>query len=135
MAADLYFDELAQRWEEEGLFARDEAGQLIRYEKKTQQDYDRAVTLTIDGVPITVRKAVPTKDAQGNVIYVDASGRTVPRATTIYDAAMQLLSRQNEELAAVGEPPRPAPIPALCHLEHLSPVGVCRVCAPSPPAI
>ncbi len=129
MAADLYFDELAQRWEEEGLFARDEAGQLIRYEKKTQQDYDRAVSLTIDGVPITVRKAVPTKDAQGNVIYIDASGRTVPRATTIFDAAMQLLARQNAEAKAAGEPPRPAPIPTLCHLEHLNPVGVCRVCA------
>jgi Fe-S-cluster-containing dehydrogenase component/CRP-like cAMP-binding protein len=129
MAADLYFDELAQRWEEEGLFARDEAGQLIRYERKTQQDYDRAVTLTIDGVPITVRKAVPAKDAQGNVIYVDASGRTVPRATTIYDAAMQLLARQNADARNAGELPRPAPIPTLCHLEHLSPVGVCRVCA------
>ncbi len=129
MAADLYFDQLAQRWEEEGLFARDEAGQLIRYEKKTQQDYDSTVTLTIDGAPITVRKAVPSKDAQGNVIYVDAAGRTLPRPTTIYDAALQLLQQQNEQLRAAGDAPRPVPIPTLCHLEHLQPVGVCRVCA------
>ena len=52
MAADLYLDQLAQRWEEEGLFARDEEGQLIRYVKKTQQDYDKPVTVTIDGEPI-----------------------------------------------------------------------------------
>ena len=129
MPADLYLDQLAQRWEEEGLFARDEEGQLIRYVKKTQQDYDKTVTITIDGSPITVRKAVPTKDAQGNVIYADAAGRTLPRATTIYDAAMQLLARQNDELRAAGQPTRPTSIPTLCHQEHMSPVGVCRVCA------
>ena len=97
MAADLYLDQLAQRWDEEGLFARDDEGQLIRYVKKQEEDYDKSVTVTIDGEPITVKKAVPTRDAQGNVIYVDASGRTMPRATTIYDAAMQLLGRQNEQ--------------------------------------
>src|SRR5688500_12551648 len=129
MAADLYLDQLAQRWEEEGLFARDEEGQLIRYVKKTQQDYDKTVTITIDGSPVTVRKAVPAKDAQGNVIYADASGRTLPRATTIYDAAMQLVARQNDELRAAGKPTKPTSIPALCLQERMSPVGVCRVCA------
>jgi len=129
MAADLYLDQLAQRWDEEGLFARDDEGQLIRYVKKREEDYDKSVTVTIDGEPIAVKKAVPTRDAQGNVIYVDASGRTMPRATTIYDAAMQLLSRQNVQRKALGQPPRLAPIPTLCHQEHLQPVGVCRVCA------
>ncbi|MCI0357934.1 MAG: cyclic nucleotide-binding domain-containing protein [Planctomycetaceae bacterium] len=129
MAADLYLDQLAQRWDEEGLFARDDEGQLIRYVKKQEEDYDKSVTVTIDGEPITVKKAVPTRDAQGNVIYVDASGRTMPRATTIYDAAMQLLGRQNEQRKALGDPPRLQPIPTLCHQEHLHPVGVCRVCA------
>jgi CRP-like cAMP-binding protein/Fe-S-cluster-containing hydrogenase component 2 len=129
MAADLYLDQLAQRWDEEGLFARDDEGQLIRYVKKQEEDYDKSVTVTIDGEPIAVKKAVPTRDAQGNVIYIDASGRTMPRATTIYDAAMQLLGRQNEQRKALGEPPRLQPIPTLCHQEHLHPVGVCRVCA------
>jgi Fe-S-cluster-containing hydrogenase component 2/CRP-like cAMP-binding protein len=129
MAADLYLDQLAQRWDEEGLFARDDEGQLIRYVKKQEEDYDKSVTVTIDGEAITVKKAVPTRDAQGNVIYVDAAGRTMPRATTIYDAAMQLLARQNSERKALGDPPRLAPIPTLCHQEHLHPVGVCRVCA------
>src|SRR5688572_11234228 len=129
MAVDLYLDQLAQRWEEEGLFARDDDGQLIRYVKKTLDDYDKSVRLTIDGSEITVKKAVPTRDAQGNIVYADAAGRTVPRATTIYDAAMQLLRRQNRERVAAGESPRVQPIPTLCHLEHLHPVGVCRVCA------
>jgi CRP-like cAMP-binding protein/Fe-S-cluster-containing hydrogenase component 2 len=129
MAVDLYLDQLAQRWEEEGLFARDDDGQLIRYVKKTLDDYDKSVRLTIDGSEITVKKAVPTRDAQGNIVYADAAGRTVPRATTIYDAAMQLLRRQNRDRVAAGESPRVQPIPTLCHLEHLHPVGVCRVCA------
>ena len=129
MAADLYLDQLAQRWDEEGLFARDDEGQLIRYVKKQEEDYDKAVTVTIDGEEITVKKAVPSRDAQGNVIYVDASGRTMPRATTIYDAARQLLGRQNEQRKALGQSPRLQPIPTLCHQEHLHPVGVCRVCA------
>ena len=67
--------------DEESLFARDVAGQLIRVVAARQQDYDAPVTLTIDGTEITVMKAVPSTDAQGNIIN-DEHGRTVPRRTT-----------------------------------------------------
>lgn len=117
---DVYFDEIAHLWEEEGLFARDMRGQLIRLEEATAKDYDEVVTLSIDGREIQVARAVPTTDAQGNII-LDADGRTVPRKTTIYDAAVALFRRDN--------PSAPLPIPVLCHAEHLRPVGVCRVCS------
>lgn len=131
MPADLYFDELSHAWEEEGLFARDINGQLIRVVAKTEQDYTRFVTVTIDGREIQVPRAVPTTDAQGNIVYVDASGRTIPRATTIYDAARRLADRTNAELrrANPSAAPGAVPIPTLCHLDHLKPVGVCRVCS------
>jgi CRP-like cAMP-binding protein/Fe-S-cluster-containing hydrogenase component 2 len=129
MPADLYFDELAQAWEEEGLFARDLFGQLIRVVAKTEEDYSRYVTVTIDGQPILVPKAVPTTDAQGNIVYLDAAGRTIPRATTIYDAACALVEETNSQRRRQGQPPIDNPIPTLCHLPHLRPVGVCRVCS------
>lgn len=106
------------RPDEEGLFARDVDGQLIRVEKATASELDEDVTLTIDGREVTVKKAVPTRDAQGNVIRGD-DGAPVPRSTTIYDAT---------SLAFVRKPGDPHPIPALCHKEHLPPVGVCRIC-------
>ena len=53
----------------------------------SEQDYFRQVTVTIDGQAIRVPRAVPTTDAQGNIVYLDAAGRTKPRRTTIYDAA------------------------------------------------
>ena len=62
--------------------------------------------------------AVPTTDSVGNIIR-DADGQTIPRRTTIYDAARQLF---------VKKPGDVNPIPTLCHQEHMSPVGVCRVC-------
>jgi CRP-like cAMP-binding protein/Fe-S-cluster-containing hydrogenase component 2 len=131
MPADIYFDELAHAWEEEGLFARDAGGQLIRVVSKTEEDYTRFVTVTIDGEEIQVPRAVPTTDAQGNIVYVDASGRTLPRATTIHDAARRLIERRHSrELAQNPQAPPPAsPIPTLCHLDHLQPAGVCRVCS------
>lgn len=113
-----YEDRLSQMWEEEGLFSRDIDGQLIRLEPATLDDYGLDVTLTIDGREITVKKATPTTDSQGNIIN-DADGRTVPRDTTIYDAAQILF----------GESPSDEiPIPTLCYREHMRPVGVCRVC-------
>jgi ferredoxin len=131
MAENVFFDELAQSWEEEGLFARDLNGQLIRVVAKTEQDYSRYVTVVIDGQEIQVPRAVPTTDAQGNIVYVDAAGRTVPRATTIFDAAQQLIQRANaaRRHADPQSPPLLNPIPTLCHLDHLKPVGVCRVCS------
>ena len=106
------------RPDDEGLFARDVDGQLIRVEKATASELDQDVHLTIDGREIVVKKAVPTRDSQGNVIR-DEEGAPIPRPTTIYDAT---------SMAFVHKPGDPHPIPALCHKEHLPPVGVCRVC-------
>lgn len=152
MSAEITYDPFQPSWEEEGLFARDLAGQLIRVEEAREQDYFRLVTVTIDGQSIRVPRAVPTTDAQGNIVYLDAAGRTRPRRTTIYDAALALCIRQlrGEQAAPAaqsgppaGDSPLPAPgspaatsarallarmIPTLCHLDHLPPVGVCRVC-------
>ncbi len=103
-------------WEEEGLFARDYEGQLIRMDRATADDLDRNVTLTIDGRQVTVKKAVPATDDVGR-LRKDDKGRVVPRATTIYDAATQLFGARASN-----------PIPLLCHREYMDPVGVCRVC-------
>jgi CRP-like cAMP-binding protein/Fe-S-cluster-containing hydrogenase component 2 len=102
---------------EEGLFARDVDGYLIRMDKVTASDFDRDVTLTIDGRAITVKKAVPATDSQGNILK-DAQGRAIPRPTTIYDAATTLFK----------DSPEGNPIPLLCHREYMDPVAVCRLC-------
>lgn len=106
------------RPDDEGLFARDVDGQLIRVERATADELDKDVTLTIDGREVTVKKAVPECDAQGNIKRTP-DGSPVPRPTTIYDAAYE---------AFVLKPGDAHPIPTLCHAEHLPPVGVCRVC-------
>ena len=49
MTTDPFAGALAVERDEEGLFARDVEGQLIRVVAATQQDYDTSVTLTIDG--------------------------------------------------------------------------------------
>jgi len=103
-------------WEEEGLFARDYEGHLVRMDRATADDLDRDVTLTIDGRKVTVKKAVPATDDVGR-LRKDDKGRVIPRATTIYDAATKLF----------GSGPA-NPIPLLCHREYMDPVGVCRVC-------
>ncbi len=104
--------------DDEGLFARDLGGQLVRLEAATAAELAETVTLQIDGVEVTVQKAVPTLDSQGKVIR-DAAGNPIPRPTTIHDAAAA---------AFVKSPGEKHPIPTLCHREHLTPVGVCRVC-------
>ncbi|MCA9239700.1 MAG: (2Fe-2S)-binding protein, partial [Planctomycetales bacterium] len=113
---DFLFDQL--NVEEEGLFARDYEGQLVRLVESTAADYDTKVALRIDGKRVVVKKAVPLKDAQGNVV-TDKEGRTIPRSTTIYDAAAQLFCKKPGDVN---------PIPTLCHREHMQPVGACRVC-------
>ncbi len=105
-------------YDDEGLFARDVDGQLIRVEKATASELDEDIRVCIDGREITVKKAVPTRDSQGN-IQRDRNGEPIPRPTTIFDATSE---------AFVRAPGDPHPIPALCHKEHLPPVGVCRVC-------
>ena len=114
MADNAYEDATSQLWEVEGLFARDVDGQLIRVVSATEKDYAKDVTLTIDGQTVTVKKAVPTTDSQGNVV-IDQDGKTIPRSTTIYDAAAKLF---------VKKPGDVNPIPVLCHQEHMNPAGV-----------
>lgn len=111
-------EQVGQPFDDEGLFARSVDGQLIRVEKATVSELDEDVTLTIDGRELTVKKAVPQCDSQGNIIR-DRDGAPVPRPTTIYDAASEAFVRQPGDVH---------PIPTLCHKEHLPPVGVCRVC-------
>jgi len=147
MPLNVYYDEFQPSWEEEGLFARDVNGQLVRVVDASEQDYFLEVTVTIDGQAIRVPRAVPTTDAQGNIVYLDAAGRTKPRRTTIYDAALALC------LAQLGQRGKPTPnstsamttedqqllesakskllrmIPTMCHLDHLAPAGVCRICS------
>src|SRR4029434_4026159 len=88
MPLNVYYDEFQPSWEEEGLFARDVNGHLVRVVDASEQDYFQQVTVTIDGQAIRVPRAVPTTDAQGNIVYLDAAGRTRPRRTTLSDAAL-----------------------------------------------
>lgn len=117
-AAIVEQDEATKPYDDEGLFARDVDGQLVRLKKGTVDDFDTAVTLSIDGRSITVKRAVYQRDAQGTILR-DAEGHAIPRPTTIYDAASE---------AFVHDLGDAHPIPTLCHKEHLPPVGVCRVC-------
>ncbi|MDQ6940053.1 MAG: cyclic nucleotide-binding domain-containing protein [Verrucomicrobiota bacterium] len=104
------------RDDDEGLFSRDLNGQLVRLDAPTQDDYQKQITLQIDGQSISVPLAEPLKDANGNVVQ-DMDGQTTPRYTTIYDAATKLYGDEAK-----------VPIPTLCHLPHMKPVAVCRLC-------
>jgi Fe-S-cluster-containing hydrogenase component 2/CRP-like cAMP-binding protein len=119
MAENPFLDEIAVSWEEEGLFSRDLDGQLIRLEKATERDYATVVEIELDGQVVQIAKSVPSTDSQGNVL-IDEEGRTIPRRSTIYDAAYKLYGEalRREQI-----------IPTLCHVDHLHPVGVCRVCS------
>src|SRR3954453_1755102 len=108
------------RDDDEGLFSRDINGQLVRLDAPTESDYTKSVTIQIDGQPVTVPLAEPLKDANGNIVQ-DLEGRTTPRYTTIYDAAVQLYVKQPGDEAKI-------PIPTLCHQPHMTPVAVCRLC-------
>src|SRR5438093_5526280 len=108
------------RDDDEGLFSRDINGQLVRLDAPTESDYGKTVTLQIDGQDVTVPLAEPLKDANGNIV-LDLEGRTTPRYTTIYDAALKLYVKQPGDEAKI-------PIPTLCHLPHMKPVAVCRLC-------
>src|SRR5436309_11294009 len=108
------------RDDDEGLFSRDINGQLARLDAPTESDYGKTVTLQIDGQDVTVPLAEPLKDANGNIV-LELEGRTKPRYTTIYDAAVKLYVKQPGDEAKI-------PIPTLCHLPHMTPVAVCRLC-------
>ena len=123
MSTDLKIS-LARREDDETLFSRDFDGRLIRLDKVTDSDLEKNVTITIDGRPVTVRKATPATDSQGNFLK-DDKGKIVPRPTTVYDAACKIFATGTVFQAAdVLE----NPIPILCHREHMDPVAVCRVC-------
>ena len=111
-------DETGKPYDDEGLFARDIDGRLVRVRRSTADDFDAEIRLTIDGQPVTVKKAMPRRDSQGAILR-DAEGQAIPRPTTIHDAAAE---------AFVHRAGDAHPIPTLCHREHLAPVGVCRVC-------
>ncbi|HEY2713493.1 MAG TPA: cyclic nucleotide-binding domain-containing protein [Chthoniobacterales bacterium] len=108
------------RDDDEGLFSRDINGELVRLDTPTESDYQKKVTLQIDGVSVTVPLAEPLTDANGNIV-VDLEGRTTPRYTTIYDAARKLYVER------IGDEKK-IPIPILCHQPHMRPVAVCRLC-------
>src|SRR3954453_11530537 len=75
-------------WSDEGLFARDPDGRLIRYDAATRAELGKDVTLEIDGLKVVVKKAVVATDEMGLPRY-DADGEVIPRPTTIYDAVTQ----------------------------------------------
>src|SRR3954447_18418090 len=108
------------RDDDEGLFSRDINGQLVRVDSPTEADYEKNVTLQIDGLPVTVPLAEPLTDPNGNIV-LDLEGRTTPRYTTIYDAARKLYVEK------IGDEKK-IPIPVLCHQPHMTPVAVCRLC-------
>jgi ferredoxin len=138
-------------WKEEGLFVRYLDGRLIRYDAPTHEELDRKVKVTIDGIEIDVKKAVPATDEMGNPRH-DDQGLVIPRATTIYDAVSQLYEQMANEKknsgkdrqgATLEEPDKGAapaeeykrragdtsnPIPILCHMKYMDPVAVCRIC-------
>jgi Fe-S-cluster-containing hydrogenase component 2/CRP-like cAMP-binding protein len=103
---------------EEALFARDLDGQLIRVDDSTLNDLETSIALTIDGESMIVKKALPLRDSQGTILR-NEGGEPIPRPTTIYDAVTQMYA---------SEQGGRNPIPVLCHREHMTPVGVCRVC-------
>jgi len=111
---------LGPRDYDEGLFSRDINGQLVRVDAPVEADYEKRVTIKVDGRMVEVPLAEPSKDAQGNILQ-DAEGRTTPRYTTIYDAIIELNRRcrpGEEEIS----------VPILCHQPHMNPVAVCRMC-------
>ena len=68
-------------------------------------------------------RAVPQLDAQGNFKRT-ADGELIPRTTTIYDAAVALVTQR-----AWSDTDLKTRIPILCHQPHMSPVGMCRMCS------
>ncbi|MBI4859364.1 MAG: cyclic nucleotide-binding domain-containing protein [Candidatus Riflebacteria bacterium] len=123
----------------------DPDGQLVRLDAPTEADYEKEVTVEIDGRKVTVKQAEPLRGAEGNVI-LDLEGRTTPRHTTVFDAAVRAYEEYRRDCASekgrpTAEPPGPSaaqapgapgwrefPIPVLCHQPHMKPVAVCRLC-------
>jgi Fe-S-cluster-containing hydrogenase component 2 len=122
-------------FEEEAAAARDADDVLVSRERATRERFQEAVTLTIDGYPVVIPKSVPKTDAQGNELR-DRAGEPIPRNTTIYDAAARLVTGYRTPDGKFVPPvwtqdELKRRIPTLCHLPHLHPVGVCRMCSVS----
>jgi len=108
------------RDDDEDLFSRDSSGHLLRRDDPSESDYEKIVTLQIDGQTVRVPLAQPLTDANGNLV-LDLQERTTPRFTTIYDAASALYANDLDGKSKI-------PIPTLCHVEYMTPVAVCRLC-------
>jgi Fe-S-cluster-containing hydrogenase component 2 len=97
---------------------------LVRRERARQSQFDEKITIQIDGYTIeNVPLAVPKTTSQGAELR-DELDRPIPRRTTVYDAARKLVVDgvwTEEELKER--------LPVLCHMSHLNPVAVCRVCS------
>jgi Fe-S-cluster-containing dehydrogenase component/CRP-like cAMP-binding protein len=109
--------------EEEAQFARDEDGALIRKVAATRDQFRELVTIILDGIPVTLPKAVPVTDALGNEKN-GPDGLPIPRASTIYDAAAVLVQQGKWRSQDLN-----LRLPVLCHQQHMTPVAVCRVCS------
>lgn len=122
----------AESAEVEPVYARDADGQLVRFTAATRDDYETIYTLRVDGQRVEIPRAVRAVDAQGNPLR-DAQGLTSPRFTTLYDAALKAAREREAEGSGPGGPGGAdagrEPIPTLCHQEHMTPVGVCRICS------
>ena len=81
------------RDDDEGIFSRDPNGNLIRMDDPSEEDYNKVVTLQIDGQTVQAPLARPLTDANGNLV-LDLQDRTTPRYTTIYDAAVSLYVKE-----------------------------------------
>jgi ferredoxin len=90
------------------------ADELLSFDSVTSEELTKPVCVTIDGETVEVTLAVPSRDAQG-ITRRDSQGRVIPRRTTVYDVAVALSKADC--------------IPTLCHQQHMTPVGVCRVCS------
>src|SRR5262245_65894690 len=79
------------RGEEEALFARDDNDVLVRREKETTERFRDFVTVTIDGYPVEIPRAVPKTDSQGSPLRVP-DGELAPGTSTICAAPMSLVT-------------------------------------------
>jgi Fe-S-cluster-containing hydrogenase component 2/CRP-like cAMP-binding protein len=96
---------------------------LVRKERATAEQFREEIEVVIDGFAVTVPRAVPKTDSAGAELR-DAAGQLIPRATTVYDAGRELVRQGKWTETELRER-----LPVLCHMSHLNPVAVCRVCS------
>jgi len=79
---------------------------------------------------------VPKTDSQGNELRYTSgenAGELIPRNTTLYDAAVRLVTGYTDQGRFIpgvwSWDDLKERIPVLCHMQHLHPVGVCRMCS------